>query len=158
MDGDRQIVFIKPSEIRENIMGVKKENPDNYMQEILDSVEAGRKIHQLEDLILELRRKMATQHEYINILEPRALEFDKLNTGDFKHLNYDFARTVVSFADALENKANDLISQTGNSDRLDKDLCQILTFAEGIRKTVKTDDFLDLQNLLESIDAQKFNQ
>ena len=122
---------------------------------ILETVELCDQVTALQEQIELLRRHDAKHIAYIQLLEPKALVFDKLNTADFRHLNYDYARTVISLSEAIEKNVLELMNTAGVGNKLDKSLSQILTFAEGIQKTVKTDDFTDLQDFLSKINDQK---
>jgi len=125
---------------------------------ILETLDECNRIHHLEDQIIVLTKNNAQQLAYIKLLEPRALAFDKLNTDDLTFLNYDYARTVISLSEAIEKNILELMETSGIGNEYGKELSQILTFAEGIQKTVHPEHFERLQYFLSEINLYKLKQ
>lgn len=140
-------------------MGVHKlYQPEDYTAEILRSVEESHKITKLEDEILKLRRHVTQSLNYIAYLEPRALEFDRLNTDQFKNLDFAFARSILSLAEGIDDAVSKIFEYPEKQLPFGKELDQIITFAECIKSKVNDEQFMALDEFLFQIDEKKINK
>lgn len=140
-------------------MGAPKlHQPEDYTAEILRSVEDSHKITKLEDEILKLRRHIMQNLGYIAYLEPRALAFDKLDTDQFKNLDFAFARSILSLAEGIDDAVSKIFEYPENQLPFGKELDQIITFAECIKSKVNDEQFMALDGFLFQIDDKKINK
>ena len=137
-------------------MGAPKlHQTEDYTAEILRTLEDCDKITKLEDEILKLRRHIAQSLDYIRLLEPRALEFDKLDTEQFKNLDHAFARSILSLAEGIDDAVSKIFEYPEKLLPFGKELDQIITFAECIKSKVNDEQFMALDDFLFQIDEKK---